>query len=307
MPNSIPERPWIHISADFITKLPLAQGYNSILVVVNQVTKMVHFIPITEKTSAEELARLFRDNMWKLHGLPESIISDRGPQFVVGLIRELNEMLRIKSKLSTAFYPQTNGQTERVNQELEQYLRMFIDHRQEQWPEWLGTAEFVYNNKAHSSTRTSPFKANYGQDPRMGFETRKKGKYAGAEKFIVEMKEIQEEVKAALGKVQEEMKKYVDRKRGEVDNYKVEDLVMLSTKDLKYQMIGRRTEKLTERFVGPYKIKKIMLSNAVELELPSTIKTHPVVNISRIHRYVGQVEGQRKKQPAPVIIKGEEE
>ena len=293
--------------ADFITKLPLAQGYNSILVVVDQVTKMVHFIPTTEKTSAEELARLFRDNMWKLHSLPESIISDRGPQFVVGLIRELNEMLGIKSKLSTAFYSQTDGQTERVNQELEQYLRMFMDHRQEQWPEWLGTAEFVYNNKAHSSTRTSPFKANYGQDPRMGFETRKKGKYAGAEKFIEKMKEIQEEAKAVLGKAQEEMKKYVDRKRGEVDNYKVGDLVMLSTKDLKYQMIGRRTEKLTERFVGPYKIKKIMLSNAVELELPSTIKTHPVVNISRIHRYVGQVEGQRKEQPAPVIIKGEEE
>jgi len=222
-------------------------------------------------------------------------------------MRELNEMLEIKSKLLTAFHPQTDGQTERVNQELEQYLRMFIDHRQEQWPEWLGTAEFAYNNKAHSSTRTLPFKANYRQDPRMGFETRKKGKYARAEKFIEKMKEIQEEAKAALGKVQEEIKKYMDRKRGEVDVYKVGDLVMLSTKNLKYQMVGRRTEKLMERFVGPYKIKKIMLSNAVELELPSTIKIHPVVNVSRICRYVGQVEGQRKEQPAPVIIKREEE
>jgi len=103
---------------------------------------------------AEELARLFRDNVWKLHGLPESIILDRGPQFAVGLMRELNGMLGIKSKLSTVFYPQMNGQTERVNQELEQYLRMFINHRQEQWPEWLGTAEFVYNNKTYSSTKT---------------------------------------------------------------------------------------------------------------------------------------------------------
>jgi len=157
----------------------LVQGYDSILVVVDRLTKMVHFIPTTEKTSAEGLARLFRDNVWKLHGLPESIISDRGPQFAAGLMRELNEMLGIKSKLSMAFHPQTDGQTERVNQELEQYLRMFIDHRQKQWPEWLGTAEFTYNNKAHSSTRTSPFKANYGQDPRIGFEARKKGKYAG--------------------------------------------------------------------------------------------------------------------------------
>jgi len=107
--------------------------------------------------------------------------------------------------------------------------------------------------------------------------------------------------------VQEEMKKYADRKRAEVDKYKVGDLVMLSTKDLKYQMVGRRTEKLTERFVGPYKIKKIVLSNAVELELSNTIKIHSVVNVSRIQRYVEQVEGQKKEQPAPVVIEGEEE
>ena len=168
-------------------------------------------------------------------------------------------------------------------------------------------AEFAYNNKAHSSTKISPFKANYRQDPRMGFEVRRKGKYEGAEKFVTKMKEIQEEAKAALGKVQEEMKKYADRKRGEVDKYKVGDLVMLSTKDLKYQMVGRRTGKLTERFIGPYRIKKIISSNAVELELPSTIRIHSVVNVSRIQKYVGQVEGQEKERPAPVIIKGEEE
>jgi len=307
MPNSIPEKPWTHILADFITKLPLSQGYDSILVVVDRLTKMVHFIPTTEKMSAEGLARLFRDNVWKLHSLPESIISDRGPQFAAGLMWELNEMLGIKSKLSTAFHSQTDGQTERINQELEQYLRMFIDYRQEQWPEWLGTAEFAYNNKAHSSTRTSPFKANYGQDPRIGFEERKKGKYMEAEKFVEKMKEIQEEAKAALRKAQEDMRKYTDKKRSDANEYKVGDLVILSTKDLKYQMVGRRTEKLMERFVGPYRVKEIISSNAVKLELPSIVKIHPVVNISRVRRYVGQVEGQRKEQPAPVIIKGEEE
>jgi len=103
------------------------------------------------------------------------------------------------------------------------------------------------------------------------------------------------------------MKKYIDRKRGEVNEYKVGDLVILSTKDLKYQMVGRRMEKLTERFVGPYKVKKIVLANVVELELPSTIRIYPVVNISKIHRYIGQLEGQRKEQPAPAIIKREKE
>ena len=183
---------------------------------------------------------------------------------------------------------------------------MFINHRQEQWPEWLGIAEFTYNNKMYSSTQTSPFKANYRQDPRMGFEGREKGKYEGAEKFIEKIKEIQEEAKAMLGRVQEKMKKYANKKRGEVDDYKVEDLVILSTKDLKYQMVKRRMKKLTERFIGPYKIKKIISSNTIELELPSTVKIYPVVNISRIQRYVGQVEGQRKEQLAPVIIEGKE-
>ena len=124
---------------------------------------------------------------------------------------------------------------------------------------------------------------------------------------MTKMKKIQKEAKIVLGKVQEEIKKYVDKKRVEVDEYKVEDLVMLSTKDLKYQIVGRRTEKLTERFVGPFKIKKIVSLNIVKLELSSTVKIHSVVNVSRIQRYIGQVEGQRKKQLALVIIKREEE
>ena len=170
MPNLIPEKSWTHISADFINKLPLAQGYDLILVIVDRLIKIVYFTPTMERTSAEGLARLFRDNIWKLHGLPKSIISDRGLQFITGLIRELNRMLGIKSKILTTFYPQTDGQTKRVNQELEQYLRMLIDYRQEQQLDWLGTAEFAYNNKAHSSTKTLPFKANYRQDPRIGLK-----------------------------------------------------------------------------------------------------------------------------------------
>ena len=105
IPNFIPEKPWTYISVDFITKLLLAQEYDSILVVVDWLTKMVHFIPTTERTMTEGLARLFRDNVWKLHGLPESIISDRGPQFAAGIMRELNEILEIESKISTVFHP----------------------------------------------------------------------------------------------------------------------------------------------------------------------------------------------------------
>ena len=116
---------------------------------------------------------------------------------------------------------------------------MFINHQQEQWPEWLGMAEFAYNNKVHTGTKVLPFKANNGQDPRMGFELRKKGKYEGAEKFVERIRKVQEKAKVALQKVQEDIKRHADRERGEVEEYRIGDLVLLSTKDLKYQMVGR--------------------------------------------------------------------
>jgi len=161
----------------------------------------------------------------------------------------------------------------------------------------LGTAEFAYNNKAHTGTKMLPFQANSGQDPRMGFELRKRGRFEGVARFAERMKEVQEEAKVALIKVQEDMKQYADRHRAEIVGYKVRDLVLLSTKDLKWQMVGRRSEKLTKQFVGLYKIKSIILANIVELELPSTIRISPVVNVSRIKQYMDQVDGQRKDTP----------
>jgi len=141
----------------------------------------------------------------------------------------------------------------------------------------------------------------------MGFEGRRKGKYEAAGKFVEKIRKIQEEAKVALRKAQEEMKKFADRKQGKREEYRVGDLVLLSTKDLKWQMKGRRSEKLTERFVGPYKIKGIVSSNAIELELPKSIKIHPVVNISRVRLYKPQVKGQKKTPLKPVIIEGEKE
>ena len=129
---------------------------------------------------------------------------------------------------------------------------------------------------------------------------RKKGKVLRAEEFAAKIKEIQEEA-------QKEMKKQADRHRGEMEEYKVEDMVLLSTRDLKWQMIGRRTDKLTERFVGPYRVKGIVSSNAIELDLPSSVRIHPIVNVSRIHRYRDQVRGQKVMPPPPVEIQGEME
>ena len=137
-------------------------------------------------------------------------------------------------------------------------------------------------NKIHTAKKILPFKANYGQNPRIGFKGRRKGKYETAEKFVERMKKIQKKAKAALGKAQEEMKKFANRRQREEEEYRVENLVLLSTKDLKWQMKERRSEKLTEHFVNLYKVKGIVFSNAIELELPKSIRIYPVVNISRI-------------------------
>ena len=127
--SKVPEKLWTHLTVDFIMKLPVVARKDVILVVCNRLSKIAHFVATTEGTSAEGLVRLFRDNMWKLHRLPESVVSDRGPQFAVELTRELNKMLGIEIRLSTVFHPQTDRQTEQINQELEQYLKFFMEHR----------------------------------------------------------------------------------------------------------------------------------------------------------------------------------
>ena len=128
--SKVPEKLWTHLMVDFITKLLVVAGRDTILVVCDRLSKMTYFVATTEGTSVEGLARLFRDNMWKLHGLPKSVISDWSPQFAVELTKELNRMLGIEMRLSTAFHPQIDGQTKRMNQELEQYLRLFVEHWQ---------------------------------------------------------------------------------------------------------------------------------------------------------------------------------
>jgi len=303
--SEVPQKTWTHLTVDFITKLPVVVGKDAILVVCDRLSKMTYFVTTTEGTSAERLMRLFWDNVWKLHGLPESVVSDRGPQFAVELTKELNRMQEIKTKLSTAFHSQTDGQTERMNQEVEQYLRFFIKHRQKDWPEWLAMAEFAINNKIHTATKMSPFMANYRKEVRMGGDIRRKGKVESATELAGRMKKVQEETEAALRKTQEEMKRYADSGRKETEEWKKGDWVLLSTKDLVFR--ERPSKKLIERYVGPYAVEEVVSSNAVKLQLPSSMRIHPVVNISQIVCYKEQVKGQKKEEGKPVEVEGVEE
>jgi len=303
--SEVSEKPWSYLMVDFITKLLVVAGKDIILVVCDRLSKMTHFVAMTEETLAEDLVRLFWDNMWKLHRLPESVVLDRGPQFAVELTKELNRMLGIETRLSMVFHLQTDGQMEQMNQELEQYLRLFVEHRQRDWPEWLASTEFAINNKAHTVTKMSLFMANYGRELRMGGDIRKKEKVESVTEFVERMKKVHEEAGVVLKKTQEEMKRYADRSRKEMEKWKKGDRVLLSTKDLVFK--ERPVQKLIERYIGPYAIKKVVLTNAVKLQLPSSMRIHLVVNVSQIVRYKEQVKGQKKEEGKPVEIEGIEE
>ena len=190
---------------------------------------------MTKETLAKELIRLFKDNMQKLHELLESIVLDRGPQFAAEMTKELNSMLRIETKLVTVFHPQTDDQMKRINQELEQYLRFFVDHRQKDWPEQLASAKFVINNKAHSTTKVSLFMANYGRELRIGVDLKRKGKVEKATEFAERIRKIQKEAGAVLKRAQEKIKRQADRGRKEAEEWKVGDKVILSTRNLVFK------------------------------------------------------------------------
>ena len=150
---------------DFIVELPPSEGLDAIYVCVDRLTKMARFIPTKTTITAEGTARLFYQHVWKHHGLPTDIVSDRGPQFVAKFTCQLLKCLGVEGNRSTTFHPQSDGQMERVNQTLEQYLRIYCDYHQDDWAQLLPLAEFVYNNTQNSSTRVSPFFANYGYHP----------------------------------------------------------------------------------------------------------------------------------------------
>ena len=174
MTNEILEKVQMHLIVNFITKLLIVVEKNTVLVIYNRLLKMVHFVATIEKTLVKKLAKLFRNNIWKLHRLLERIILDRGLQFAVKLTKKLNKMLKIEIRLSTVFHLQTDGQMEWMNQELEQYLRFFIENRQRDQLKWLAIVEFSVNNKVYLVTKVSPFMANYERELRIEVDIRRK-------------------------------------------------------------------------------------------------------------------------------------
>jgi hypothetical protein len=229
-------------------ELPKSSGHDTIMIVVNSVVKNAHFVPTI---TAAGTACLYVQNVWRHHGLPQKIVSDRGPQFVAEFTRELYRLLGIKLAATTAYHPQGDKQMERVNQELEQYLRLFVNQRQDDWSNLVPLTEFQYNNHIHSATQHQLFLLETGSLPRMGFEPDQPPSWLeSVNKFTEQMKTMLEEAKAALAKSKDDMARYYNQKRTRALEYNSETryTLMLATS----RPLGHPRNSLTDTLdLGP--------------------------------------------------------
>lgn len=306
-PNAIPQERWQVVTVDLITQLPKSQGFDAIWVCVDRVSKRIHISPTTVEVDSVGLARLYLQHVWRHHGLPDQIISDRGPQFVSSFTKELNRLLGIETRSSTAFHPQTDGQTERVNMEIEQYLRIFVNERQNDWAEWLPLAEFSYNNRVHSSTQSTPFQLDTGRHPRMGVEPRRPTAVEAVNEFTERMSKTIDETRSALKKAADDMARYYDASHQEAERFEVGDKVWLSGKNIN---TTRPTKKLDVKWHGPFAVEKVVSRNAYRLGLTKAYsKLYPVFHVSLLRRHHPDEISERLQldRPEPELVGDHEE
>jgi hypothetical protein len=301
-PLDVPERPWSSITTDFIVELPPSQGFNAISVWVCRFTKMAHFVPCTTNITADGMASIFCETIYKLHGIPKDIVSDRGPQFVSKFWQSFCTRLGIKSSLSTAYHPETDGQSERVNQVLEQYLRCFLNYHQDNWIQLLPLAEFAYNNSLHASTNLTPFFANYGFHPTSDLLPLVSYEKIGNREL--RQKEINESIKYQLKIAQDNYKRHADKQRKHFE-FSVGQKVWLSTRHIK---TIRPSKKLDHKRFGPFEITDRVGTNAYRLKLPETMKIHNVFHVSLLEPvFENPFIGREEDPPLPIIMDAEPE
>ncbi|GJP69044.1 hypothetical protein CLOP_g25671, partial [Closterium sp. NIES-67] len=270
-PLEIPDKTWESVSLDFITDLPKTRdGHTAILVFVDRLTKMVHFVATTTYVSAEDTAKLFVAHVFRLHGLPRVLVSDRDPRFTSRFWHEVTRTLGTKLKMSSAFHPQTDGQTERTNRTLEQILRSFIGPTQDDWDDLLPVVEFAVNNSVHEGTHEKPFILNCGRHPTTPATHGIGGlRVPAAKDFEGKQQEALKSARRWLQLSQQRQKSYADMKRREV-SFEVGDKVLLSTMNIRLKIHGAR--KLFPRWIGPFEFQDI-LPNDLPHELPP-YRTH---------------------------------
>ena len=300
-PLPVPARKWGSVSMDLITALPeTASGNSAIVVFVDRLSKMTHLAACPTSIDTRAFAKLFRHEVVRLHGLPYEFVSDRDGRFTSNFMREVCRLLNVKQAMSTAYHPQTDGQTERTNRTLEDMLRQYVNPVHTDWDEHLDMAEFAINDAWQESVQETPFMLNYGQHPLNFLSLQTHSHVPAAAEFTESMRQGTERAKSCLERAQQRQKTYADLGHRDV-TYEVGEELMLNTKNVRHRSPG--TPKLMPRWMGPYEVLERVGKVAYRLALPAELKMHPVFHVSLLK----PVKKDQRLQPPPprVLLNGD--
>ena len=301
-PLPIPTRKWGSVSMDLITSLPeTAAGNSAIVVFVCRLTKMVHLVACKTAIGAEAFAKLLRREVLRLHGNPYEIVSDRDGRFTSKYMREVCRLCNIKQAMSTAYHPQTDGQTERANRVLEQMLGQYVSPTHDDWDDHLDMIEFAVNDAWQESVQETPFMLNYGQHPLNFLSMQTHSGVPAAATFVGDMRQNCERAIECLKRAQRRQKAYADLHRQEV-TYKVGDKVLLNTKNVRWRSPG--APKLMPRFIGPFVVLEVIGKVAYRLDLPVVMKMQPVFHVSLLQQW--HAAGNLQPPPPRFVLSGEQ-
>lgn len=303
-PLSVPSRPWSHISLDFVTGLPPSGGNTAVLTVVDRFSKATHFIPLPKLPSARETAVAVINHVFRIHGLPTDVVSDRGPQFISKFWREFCHLLGATVSLSSGFHPQSNGQTERANQDLERVLRCLVSQNPASWSQQLPWVEYAHNSLPVSATGLSPFQCSLGYQPPVFPSLESESAVPSAHAFVQRCRRTWNRARQTLLQVGARTKAKADRHRSKPPVYVVGQKVWLSTKNIPLRSV---CNKLAPKFIGPFTVIKIISPVAVRLKLPPTYRRiHPVFHVSKLKPvFHAAINPPMPVPPPPRLVDGE--
>lgn len=302
-PLPVPDGAWQVVSMDFIEGLPRSGRFNCILVVVDKFSRYAHFIPLSHPFSAADVAMAFMDNIYKLHSLPEQIISDRDRVFNSAFWRQLFALTGTTLSMSSSYHPETDGQTERVNQCLEGYLRCFAHACPRKWIQWLPLSEYWYNTSMHSALGKSPFEVLYGHSPRhLGITAESTCNVPDLQAWLADRQLMQNLLRQHLERVRMRMKHQADKNRSE-RVFAVGDSVYLKLQPYVQSSVAPRAHhKLLFKYYGPYLVLECIGEVAYRLDLPASSKIHPIIHVSQLKKAIGAHVQVQSVLPSPLDV-----
>jgi hypothetical protein len=300
----IPECLWNSISMDFIKHLPESDGHTAILVIVDRLSKQGIFIPTVDEITTPQLTQLFVIHVFSKHGVLSHVTCDCRSEFVSRFFRSLGQALDMKIHFTLGYHPEGDGQTERLNQTLEQYLRIFCNYQQDNWSPLLPLGEFAYNNAPSASTGTSPFFANKGYHPNITVHPECELASQCAREFVVDLDELHAELHSQLSTTQKHYQGPVDRRRTPGPNFKVGEQAFVKAENIRTTCPSK---KLSEKSLGPFDIIARPGTHSVTLQLPDHLcAIHPVFHVSQLEPATpNTIPNRTQPPPSPIEIDSE--